>query len=136
MTVQTATNVPQIRFKGFQGEWAEQTLGNLFPITSAARVHKHEWTTSGVPFFRSSDVVSAFKGKVNTKAFISPDLYQTLSEKVGRVKKGDMLVTGGGSIGIPYLVATDDPLYFKDADLLWFKIRDSVNSHYLFRGLL
>ncbi len=43
-----------------------------------------------------------------------------------------MLVTGGGSIGIPYLVKTDDPLYFKDADLLWFKIRDSVDSHYLF----
>ncbi|WP_082654657.1 restriction endonuclease subunit S [Janthinobacterium sp. Ant5-2-1] len=126
------SKVPQIRFKGFEGVWEDQSLGNLFPITSAARVHKHEWTKSGVPFFRSSDVVSAFKSKENTKAFISHDLYLDLSEKVGRVKKGDMLVTGGGSIGIPYLVKTDDPLYFKDADLLWFKIRDSVDSHYLF----
>lgn len=132
MKKQAGRNVPRIRFKGFEEEWGYQTLGKLFPITSAARVHKHEWTKSGVPFFRSSDVVSAFKGKVNTKAFISHDLYLDLSEKVGRVKKGDMLVTGGGSIGIPYLVQTDDPLYFKDADLLWFKIRDSVDSHYLF----
>nr|WP_315225704.1 restriction endonuclease subunit S [uncultured Albidiferax sp.] len=132
MTDQTSSKVPQIRFKGFEGDWDDQTLGKLFPITSAARVHKHEWTKSGVPFFRSSDVVSAFMGKVNTKAFISHELYLDLSEKVGRVKKGDMLVTGGGSIGIPYLVGADDPLYFKDADLLWFKIRDSVDSHYLF----
>lgn len=130
------SKVPQIRFKGFEGAWEDQTLGKLFPITSAARVHKHEWTKSGVPFFRSSDVVSAFKGKVNTKAYISYDLYLDLSEKVGRVKKGDMLVTGGGSIGIPYLVETEDPLYFKDADLLWFKIRDSVDSNYLFTFFL
>lgn len=131
MTEKTARKVPHIRFKGFEGEWADQTLGKLFSITSAARVHKHEWTKSGVPFFRSSDVVSAFMGKVNAKAFISHDLYLELSEKVGRVKKGDMLITGGGSIGIPYLVETDDPLYFKDADLLWLKIRDSVDSHFL-----
>lgn len=132
MPKNASSKVPQIRFKGFEGEWEGQTLGKIFPITSAARVHKHEWTTSGVPFFRSSDVVSAFMGRINTKAFISHDLYLSLSAKVGRVKKGDMLVTGGGSIGIPYLVETDEPLYFKDADLLWFKIRDSADGYYLF----
>lgn len=132
MAEKTNSKVPEIRFKGFEGKWEDQMLGELFPITSAARVHKHEWTTSGVPFFRSSDVVSAFKGNVNTKAFITSELYEELSAKVGRIKKGDMLVTGGGSIGIPYLVETDEPLYFKDADLLWFKIREAVDSHYLF----
>lgn len=132
MTEQTDSKVPGIQFKGFVGEWEEKALGDLFPITSAARVHKNEWTKSGVPFFRSSDVVSLFKGNGNTKAFISHELYQELSAKVGRIKKGDMLVTGGGSIGIPYLVKTDEPLYFKDADLLWFKIREAVDSHYLY----
>lgn len=132
MTEGTDSKVPRIRFKGFAGEWEKNELGKLFPITSAARVHKHEWTTSGVPFFRSSDVVSAFKGNANAKAFISCELYEELSIKVGRIKKGDMLVTGGGSIGIPYLVKTDEPLYFKDADLLWFKIREALDSDYLF----
>lgn len=132
MTEQTASKVPQIRFKGFVGDWQEKTLGDLFPITSAARVHKNEWAKSGVPFFRSSDVVSIFKGNKNTKAFISYELYQVLSEKVGKIKKGDILVTGGGSIGIPYLVKTNEPLYFKDADLLWFKIREAVDSHYIY----
>lgn len=132
MTDKTVGKVPQIRFKGFEGEWEEKTLGDLFPITSAARVHKNEWTKSGVPFFRSSDVVSHFKRNENIKAFISHELYEELSTKVGRIEIGDMLITGGGSIGIPYLVKTDQPLYFKDADILWLKIRGAVDSHYIY----
>ena len=132
MTEQTEIKVPKVRFKGFVGGWEEKALGGLFAITSAARVHKNEWTKSGVPFFRSSDVVSDFKGNENTKVFISHELYEELSAKVGRIRQGDMLVTGGGSIGIPYLVKTDEPLYFKDADLLWFKIREAIDSHYLY----
>lgn len=136
MSKRNASNVPQIRFCGRAEEWQEKTLGELFSITSAARVHKHEWAKSGVPFFRSSDVVSAFKGAKNIPAFISPDLYQTLSAKVGRTKTGDILVTGGGSIGIPYLVPSDEPLYFKDADLLWLKIREAVDSKFLYTFFL
>ena len=135
MKEQTDSKVPQIRFKGFEVEWEKKAFGDLFPITSAARVHKNEWTKSGVRFFRSSDVVSLFKGNDNTKAFISHELYEELSAKVGRIEKGDILVTGGGSIGIPYLMETDEPLYFKDADLLWFKIREAVNCHYLYTFL-
>jgi type I restriction enzyme S subunit len=135
MTAQTDSKLPGIRFGAFSGDWDEKELGELFPITSAARVHKNEWTKWGVPFFRSSDVVSHFKGEANAKAFISVELYEELSAKVGRIKKGDLLVTGGGSIGIPFLVKNDDPLYFKDADLLWFKIREAVDSHYLYTFL-
>lgn len=124
--------VPAIRFEGFGGEWRTFIFDELFPITSAARVHKHEWTESGVPFFRTSDVVAAYKGEGNAKAFISNKLYLELTAKIGRVRKGDLLVTGGGSIGTPYLVNSDDPLYFKDADLLWFKVRKSVNSYLLY----
>lgn len=132
MFPQAGATMPEIRFKGFSGDWTRKTLGELMPITSAARVHKHEWTRSGVPFFRTSDVVSLFKGGENTKAFISLDLYEKLSEKIGRIKRGDILITGGGSIGIPFLVESDDPLYFKDADLLWLKVPERTNSHYLY----
>ena len=135
MTTQVKCTAPKIRFRKFSGDWYEKVLGELFPITSAARVHKNEWTKSGVPFFRSSDVVAHFKGADNSKAFISIELYEELSAKVGRISKGDMLVTGGGSIGIPFLVENDEPLYFKDADLLWFKIHGSVDSQYLFTFL-
>ena len=132
MFPQPGATAPEIRFKEFEGEWEEKKLGELMPITSAARVHKHEWTRSGVPFFRTSDVVSLYKGEENAKAFISLDLYEKLSDKIGRIKCGDILITGGGSIGIPFLAKSDDPLYFKDADLLWLKVPGSVDSIYLY----
>lgn len=132
MFPKNGADVPEIRFKGFEGAWEEKTLGDLFGITSASRVHKHEWRESGVPFFRSSDVVSDYKGQENTKAFISFELYEELAKKSGCVQKNDILVTGGGSIGIPYLVKSNEPLYFKDADLLWLKNSDNMNGYFLY----
>ena len=124
--------IPEIRFKGYNDDWEEKTLGSLFEITSASRVLKNEWTEFGVPFFRSSDVVSDYKKKDNIKAFISLELYKKLSTISGCVQKNDILVTGGGSIGIPYLVKTNEPLYFKDADLLWLKSANKVNGYFLY----
>lgn len=126
------SKIPKLRFKEFSGEWGSYKLGNLSEIRSASRVHKDEWTESGVPFFRSSDVVAAYKGLANNKAFISMELFEELSKKSGRLKKNDLLVTGGGSIGIPYLVKNDEPLYSKDADLLWIKNTDSIDGYFLY----
>ncbi|MFE7376368.1 restriction endonuclease subunit S [Bacillus cereus] len=123
---------PDIRFAGFTEEWEQRKLGELIEISSASRVHKNEWTTSGVRFFRSSDVVSNFNGKKNIPAFISFSLYDELSKKSGLVQPGDILVTGGGSIGIPYLVADKEPLYFKDADLIWLKSANKVDGYFLY----
>jgi len=125
-------NIPALRFPEFDGNFKKYKLGELAEIRSASRVHKDQWVKSGVPFFRTSDVVAAYKGLGNKKAYISMELYKELSKKSGGVKKNDLLVTGGGSIGIPYLVKSNEPLYFKDADLLWFKNRDSLNGFYLY----
>ncbi|NIG78271.1 restriction endonuclease subunit S [Klebsiella sp. Ap-873] len=124
--------IPEIRFKRFSGEWVKNNLGELTDIRSAARVHKNQWTEAGVPFFRTSDVVSIYKGYENTKAYISHEVYQELSEKIGKVKKDDLLITGGGSIGVPFLVPNDNPLYFKDADLLWLKNNKKINGYFLY----
>jgi len=124
--------VPDIRFSEFSTDWNHHTLGDLIEISSASRVHKNEWTTSGVRFFRSSDVVANFKGKKNIPAFISNELYKSLSERSGVLQPDDLLVTGGGSIGIPYLVTDKEPLYFKDADLLWLKSANKIDGHFLY----
>ena len=125
-------NYPRLRFPGFTDPWEQRKLGDLTNISSASRVHKNEWTESGVPFFRSSDVVSAFKGEENEKAFISYSLYEELAKKSGKVQEGDVLITGGGSIGIPYLVRNNEPLYFKDADLLWLRQSRSLSGNFLY----
>lgn len=119
-------------FLNSESELNVVNLGDVIDIASASRVHKNEWTLEGVRFFRSSDVTSNFFGKDNKPAFISFDLYKSLIKKTGIVKKGDILVTGGGTIGIPYLIDNDRPLYFKDADLLWLKSHNVIDGYYLY----
>ena len=43
-----------------------------------------------------------------------------------------MLVTGVGTIGVPYLVENSDPLYFKDGNIIWFQNEDKVFGKFLF----
>ena len=120
------------------GEVECKTLGEISRVFSASRVHKNEWATSGVPFYRTSDVISIFNGVKNSRdeAFISKELYETLSLKSGKIQKDDILVTGGGTIGIPYIARTDEPLYFKDADLLCIKKSEILNSKFLYHYFL
>jgi type I restriction enzyme, S subunit len=124
--------VPKLRFKEFINDWKITSLGSEIGISSASRVLKEQWRASGVPFFRTSDVISIFKSEENQKVFISYDLFEKLSNKSGRIKKGDLLITGGGSIGIPYLKKDNSPLYFKDADLLWLKSSEKINGEFLY----
>lgn len=124
----------ELRFLGDDGKifpnWVNTTLGELANISSASRVHRDQWQSSGIPFFRSSDVVAAFNRKSNNmgKAFISKDLYEKLVEKSGKLNPGDILVTGGGSVGIPYIVKEEE-IYSKDADLIWIQKRPDASSY-------
>lgn len=124
--------VPEIRFAGFTGDWEQRKLGEITNILSASRVHKEEWKTEGVPFFRSSDVMAAFKGTKNDKVFISQELFEKLSAISGKPQQGDIFITGGGSIGTPYIVPNNEPLYSKDADLIWVKKSEKHDSFYLY----
>ena len=128
----TTKNVPEIRFEKYKAEWVKSDLGELIGVGSAARVHKEQWTKHGVPFYRTSDVVSIYKDQANSQAFISYLLYEQLTNKIGKIQRGDLLITGGGSIGIPFLVKNDAPLYFKDADLLWLKNNNKMDGYFLY----
>ena len=123
---------PEIRFKGFTDAWEQRKFSELTEIRSASRVHKEEWQSSGVPFYRSSDVMAALNGTENEKAFISEELYEKLSAVSGKLEKGDVLVTGGGSVGKPYIVPNNEPLYTKDADLLWIKNNENLDPYFVY----
>ena len=126
------SNTPQIRFAGFTDAWEQRKFSELTEIRSASRVHKEEWQSSGVPFYRSSDVMAALNGTENEKAFISEELYEKLSAVSGKLEKGDVLVTGGGSVGKPYIVPNNEPLYTKDADLLWIKNNENLDLYFVY----
>ena len=119
--------------KLLSGDYPTMKIGDITRVFSASRVHKNEWKTSGVPFYRSSDVMSFHRGEKNTRGevFISEELFEKLSAKSGRIKIGDLLVTGGGSIGVPYIV-NFEPLYVKDADLLCIVKNDILDNRFLY----
>ena len=123
---------PEIRFAGFTDDWEQRKFGEFTELKSASRVHKEEWTSEGVPFYRSSDVMSAINGTQNEKAFISEELYEKLSAASGKLEEGDVLVTGGGSVGNPYIVPNNEPLYTKDADLLWIKNQGRFDAYFIY----
>ena len=132
MFPQNGSVYPEIRFAGFTDAWEQRKFSELTEIRSASRVHKEEWQSSGVPFYRSSDVMAALNGTENEKAFISEELFEKLSAVSGKLEKGDVLVTGGGSVGKPYIVPNNEPLYTKDADLLWIKNNENLEPYFVY----
>ena len=76
--------------------------------------------------------MAAINGTENEKAFISEELYKKLSKVSGKLEEGDILVTGGGSVGNPYIVPDNKPLNTKDADLLWIKNKGKFHPYFLY----
>ena len=114
---------PRLRFPEFQnaGEWLAKPLGEIFPITSSKRVHESDWTATGVPFYRAREIVALNKQEPIQPLFISEELYSEFSKLTGEIREGHLLVTGVGSIGVPYLVKKGDRFYFKDGNIIWLK---------------
>lgn len=114
---------PRLRFPEFQNaaEWQVSPLGEIFPITSSKRVHESDWTSTGVPFYRAREIVALNKQESIQPLFISEKLYSEFSKLTGDIREGHLLVTGVGSIGVPYLVKSGDRFYFKDGNIIWLK---------------
>ncbi len=127
---------PRLRFPEFRDapEWIARRLGDLMVIGSSRRVHESDWTTKGVPFYRAREIVALGKGESIEPLFISETLYEELSGFTGEIEEGQLLVTGVGSIGIPYLVKRNDRFYFKDGNIIWFKNDQSeISGDFLYR---
>lgn len=83
---------------------------------------KKDWVTTGVPFFRTREIVKLSKfGICDNELFISERLYDELIASGTVPEKDDVMLTGVGTIGIPYVVREHDKFYFKDASVLIFK---------------
>ena len=130
---------PQIRFAKFKDTWEQRKLGEMMEVTSVKRIHQSDWTDSGVRFLRARDIVAESKKEnVSEPLFISQEKYDEYSAVSGKVKKGDLLVTGVGTIGVPMLINSEEPLYFKDGNIIWFKNENVIDGrffYYSFNGL-
>lgn len=113
--------------------WEQRKLSDLMEVTSVKRIHQADWTDSGVRFFRARDIVSSMNNEeIDNPVFISKDKYEEYSRVSGKVIEGDLLVTGVGTIGVPYLIKDTTPLYFKDGNIIWFKNNNTLNGSYFY----
>ncbi len=124
---------PQLRFKGFTEAWEQRKLGDIMDVTSVKRIHQSDWQTEGIRFLRARDIVSAIKNEDPEDClYISKEKYEEYSKISGKVEIGDLLVTGVGTIGVPYLIINSEPIYFKDGNIIWFKNKKNINGKFLY----
>lgn len=125
--------VPWLRFPEFRdsGVWAQKSIENYFDVGSSKRVLQQDWTTQGIPFYRTRELVSLSKGEpFASEIFIAEKLFYEIAGKYGIPKEGDFLVSGVGTLGISYLVKSSDKFYFKDGNVLWFAKREQIFSNF------
>ena len=100
-------------------------------VTSVKRIHQSDWTDSGIRFLRARDIVSASKNEEpDDYLYISKEKYDEYSLVSGKVAIGDLLVTGVGTIGVPYLIRNSEPLYFKDGNIIWFQNGTKIDGDF------
>ena len=125
--------IPELRFPEFEndGEWELKNVEEFFNVGSSKRVLQKDWTNEGVPFYRTRELVSLSKNEpFGSEIYISEELYEELKTQYGVPTEGDYLVSGVGTLGISYQVKTDDKFYFKDGNVLWFKLEGDLVSSY------
>ena len=116
-------------------EWKLVKFDDLFNITSSKRVHKKDWVSEGIPFYRTREIVKISKnGFIDNELFITEEMYNLFNEKFGAPQEDDILVTGVGTLGICYIVKPNDKFYFKDGNIIWFKKKVDVNSKFIEYG--
>lgn len=96
---------------------------DLCEVTSSRRIFAREYTTCGVPFFRSQEVIeSSLHGHAEPMIFISEGRYnQIIQSKLPVPKKGDILLSAiGANRGYPWHVDIDR-FYFKDGNVIWLR---------------
>ena len=104
-----------------------------FDVTSSKRVHKEDWLSQGIPFYRTRELVKLSEnGYVDNELFISEKLYNSFVAEYGVPQKGDLLISGVGTIGVPYVINENQNFYFKDGNIIWFKNRGLFHPKYVY----
>ncbi|HGS5558221.1 TPA: restriction endonuclease subunit S [Vibrio parahaemolyticus] len=112
--------------------WPLVKVGDIFEVSSSKRVLQKDWRKEGVPFYRAREVVLLSKhGKVDNDLFIDESMYETFKDKYGVPQEGDLLVTAVGTLGQTYAVKKGDRFYFKDASVIMFRPKVTVDISYI-----
>ncbi|HMQ70107.1 MAG TPA: N-6 DNA methylase [Ignavibacteria bacterium] len=112
--------------------WEMVKLGEVCEITSSKRIFQNEYVNSGIPFYRTKEIVELNKGdEISLELFISEERYNDIESKFDIPKKGDLLVSAVGTIGIVWVIPDNRKFYFKDGNLIWIKNLKEIEPFYL-----
>ena len=113
--------------------WCWLQISKLYDVGSSKGIHKSDWIDKGIPFIRTRELAKLSEtGYVDNDLFISELLYEELKAKYGVPKCGDILISGVGTIGVPYIVKGKKQFYFKDGNVIWLKPKVKINASYIF----
>lgn len=125
--------VPQVRFKGFSGEWEERPMGECVLVQrgGSPRPIDRYLTDSndGINWIKIGDVKPTSRYITTTKEKIIP----AGEKKSRRVAKGDLILSNSMSFGRPYIVLIDGCIH--DGWLLIHDEEKLFNAEYLLQLL-
>ena len=102
--------------------WEVKQLEELVDVGSSKRIFYNEYVEAGIPFYRGKEVIELSKGKsISSELFITIEKFQEIKSKFEVPKKGDILISSVGTIGVSWLVDGFEDFYFKDGNLTWLK---------------
>lgn len=113
---------PKIRFEGYSEDWEQRKLGEVCEIKDSARIPNSEWSESGIPYIRASDVTNENTDGV---LFISQERYEFYKNRTGAPTKNDVLFNGGGEIGKSLLITDEKPIYVQGGAVLYARTSKS-----------
>ena len=112
--------------------WVRLTLGDICEIGSSKRVFEKDYVPSGIPFFRTKEIVELSKGNpISTELFITEEHFTELKKSYGAPKKDDLLISAVGTIGTIWIVSGEHEFYFKDGNLIQIKASPNFNSIFM-----
>jgi type I restriction enzyme S subunit len=113
--------------------WPTKRMEELCEVTSSKRIYAKELCATGVPFYRSKEIIEKLNGQEthSNPLFIPEVRYQEILRLTGAPIEGDLLLTSRGTLGVPYLVTKSDRFHFADGNLTWFRHFSGLDSAYL-----
>ena len=110
-------------------------LSDICSITSSKRIFAKEYKKTGIPFYRGKEIIEKHNGNnVSTELFITRERYEEIKSKFDVPRKGDILLSSVGTLGVSWLV-DEDEFYFKDGNLTWLRNNDKTTSEFLYLWL-
>ncbi len=114
------------------GRYLRVALGSVAEVGSSKRIFEKEYVSSGVPFYRTKEIVELSLGnRISTELFITRERYDEIRREYGVPQAGDLLISAVGTIGTIWIVDGKNDFYYKDGNLLRIAVSQNFNSIYL-----